>query len=76
MVPGQKTLDKEAVILLINMIMVKTHPIAKKFAAFLKQSERKVINKDQWFNMIPLFTLLEIGEKYDASGACKSFRQQ
>lgn len=72
MIPGQKTLDKEAAILLINMIMAKTHPISKRFIAFLMQSERKVLNKDQWLNIIPLFTLLEKGEKYDSSGACKS----
>jgi len=70
MSPGQKTLDKETAIILINMLMKKTHPMSQKFIAFLKQSERKVINKDQWMNLISLFTLLEKGEKYDESEAC------
>lgn len=71
--PGQKTLDKEAAILLIDILMKKSHPISQKFAAFLKQSERKVMNKDQWQHLIALFTLLENKGTYDTSGACKNF---
>lgn len=70
-IPGQKTLEKDAAILLIQILTKKSHPISKKFIAFLKQSERQVINRDQWAHMISLFTLLEKGEEYDASGACK-----
>ena len=71
--PGQKTLDKGAAIVLINMLMKKTHPMSEKFIAFLKQSERKVINKDQWIHLKSLFTLLENGGKYDESEACIIF---
>lgn len=70
MLPGQKTLDKDGAIGLLDILMKKTHPIAQKFLAFLKQSERKVINRDQWKNLISFFTSLEKGEQYDASGAC------
>ena len=68
--PGQKTLEKESAIVLINIIMKKKHPIAEKFIEFFKQSERKVLNQDQWINLVPLFTLLENKEHYDTSGAC------
>eukprot|EP00826_Nyctotherus_ovalis_P049361 TRINITY_DN595_c0_g1_i6.p1 TRINITY_DN595_c0_g1~~TRINITY_DN595_c0_g1_i6.p1 ORF type:complete len:215 (-),score=52.72 TRINITY_DN595_c0_g1_i6:17-661(-) len=72
MVPGQKTLDKDGAIGLLEILMKKTHPISQKFVAFLKQSERKVINRDQWQNLISLFTSLEKGEQYDTSGAWPS----
>ena len=71
--PGQKTLDIESVIILINIAFKKE--IAQKFVKFLRITGKKVLNEDQWCNMIEVFPLLEQGlDKYDAASSCTLFQ--
>ena len=72
--PGQKVLELESAIVLINIVVVKIFPIAEKFVKFLRATDKKVINKDQWNNMIEVFPILQNGGTYDASGACISYK--
>lgn len=71
--PGQKVLEVEAAIVLLNIAVSKYHPTyCAKFIEFLNASGKKVITHDQWVNLIDLFKILENKEEYDASGFCNS----
>ena len=55
------------------MIQIKfgrKYKIIEKFLEFLKQSDEKIMTRDQWDNMIDVFEVYEQNKQYNVLGPC------
>jgi len=68
----QKSMDVETAKLMLQLLLGKIWPLYPQFRAFIEQSKYKVINRDQWFNILEFCKTVHIDlSNYDVDGACK-----
>lgn len=66
-------MDMETARVMLQLLLGKHWPLFTQFAQFLDQSKYKVINKDQWCNILEFSrTINHDLSNYDLDGACKS----
>ncbi len=69
--PGQKTLDLESAVVLLNIVVHNIYPpLADKFVKFMRATDKKVMTQDQWNGIVDVFPLLDKPGEYDPSGCC------
>lgn len=68
----QRSMDIETAKQMLHLLLGKQWHMYPEFAEFLQQSKYKVINKDQWCNILE-FSRTISGDlsNYDVDGACK-----
>lgn len=65
-------MDMETARVMLQLLLGKHWPLFTYFAQFLDQSKYKVINKDQWCNILEFSrTISHDLSNYDLDGACK-----
>lgn len=65
-------MDIETAKAMLQLLLGKHWPLYSHFAQFLEQSKYKVINKDQWCNILEFSRTITIDlSNYDVDGACK-----
>lgn len=65
-------MDIETAKAMLQLLLGKHWPLYSHFAQFLEQSKYKVINKDQWCNILEFSrTITNDLSNYDVDGACK-----
>lgn len=70
----QRSMDIETAKAMLHLLLGKQWIMYPEFAQFLQQSKYKVINKDQWCNILEFSrTITPDLSNYDVDGACKSF---
>ncbi len=70
--PGQKTLDIESAIVLLNITVRGMYPTTTdKFVKFLRATDTTAVTGDQWNNVVEVFPLIEQDGKYDVDDSCK-----
>lgn len=68
-------MDMETARVMLQLLLGKHWPLFMQFAQFLDQSKYKVINKDQWCNILEFSrTINHDLSNYDLDGACKCTR--
>lgn len=68
----QRSMDIETAKAMLHLLLSKQWPLYGEFAQFLNQSKYKVINKDQWCNILEFSrTINNDLSNYDVDGACK-----
>lgn len=68
-------MDIETAKAMLQLLLGKHWPLYTQFAQFLEQSKYKVINKDQWCNILEFSrTISNDLTNYDVDGACE-YRQ-
>lgn len=68
----QRSMDMETARVMLQLLLGKHWPLFTQFAQFLDQSKYKVINKDQWCNILEFSrTINHDLSNYDLDGACK-----
>uniref|UniRef100_A0A0K8TLX2 Defective in cullin neddylation protein n=1 Tax=Tabanus bromius TaxID=304241 RepID=A0A0K8TLX2_TABBR len=66
----QRSMDIETAIAMLQLLLGKHWPLYPQFAQFLEQSKYKVINKDQWWNILEFSrTINNDLSNYDIDGA-------
>lgn len=71
----QRSMDMETARVMLQLLLGKHWPLFSQFAQFLDQSKYKVINKDQWCNILEFSrTINHDLSNYDLDGACKYIR--
>lgn len=59
---------------MLQLLLGKHWPLYSQFSQFLDQSKYKVINKDQWCNILEFSrTIYNDLSNYDVDGACKYY---
>jgi DCN1-like protein 4/5 len=67
---SQRTLDIETAIAMLALLLGNRWPLFSHFHQFLEQSKYKVINRDQWFNVLEFSRLIAPDlSNYDEDGA-------
>lgn len=70
----QRSMDMETARVMLQLLLGKHWPLFTQFAQFLDQSKYKVINKDQWCNILEFSrTINHDLSNYDLDGACMYF---
>lgn len=65
-------MDTETAKAMLNLLLGKRWKLAVQFHQFLDQSKYKVINKDQWYNILEFSRTINCDlSNYDIDGACK-----
>lgn len=68
----QRSMDIETAKAMLQLLLGKHWPLYAQFAQFLEQSKYKVINKDQWCNILEFSrTISNDLTNYDVDGACE-----
>lgn len=68
----QRSMDILTAKAMLQLLLGKHWPLYPQFAQFLEQSKYKVINKDQWCNILEFSRTICIDlSNYDIDGACK-----
>lgn len=68
----QRSMDIETARLMLQLLLGRLWPLHPEFARFLDQSKYKVINKDQWCNILEFSrTIAHDLANYDIDGACE-----
>ena len=68
----QRSMDIETAKAMLDLLLGKQWPLYPEFAQFLRQSKYKVINKDQWCNILEFSrTINNDLANYDVDGACE-----
>ncbi|XP_058795181.1 DCN1-like protein 5 [Phymastichus coffea] len=66
----QRSMDVETARAMLQLLLGRHWPLFSQFAKFLDQSKYKVINKDQWFNILEFSrTISNDLSNYDLDGA-------
>lgn len=66
----QRSMDIETARAMLQLLLGKHWPLYAQFAQFLEQSKYKVINKDQWCNILEFSRTISIDlTNYDVDGA-------
>lgn len=67
-------MDMETAKAMLGLLLGKHWPLYSHFSHFLDQSKYKVINKDQWCNILEFSRTIHMDlSNYDVDGACKYF---
>lgn len=67
-------MDMETAKAMLQLLLGKHWPLYTQFSQFLDQSKYKVINKDQWCNILEFSrTIYNDLSNYDVDGACEYF---
>lgn len=70
-------MDMDTAKVMLQLLLGKHWPLFTQFAQFLDQSKYKVINKDQWCNILEFSrTINHDLSNYDLDGACKCLQQE
>lgn len=65
-------MDMETAKAMLQLLLGKHWPLYSQFSQFLDQSKYKVINKDQWCNILEFSrTIYNDLSNYDVDGACE-----
>lgn len=65
-------MDMDTAKAMLQLLLGKHWPLLAQFSQFLDQSKYKVINKDQWCNILEFSrTINNDLSNYDVDGACK-----
>lgn len=65
-------MDMETAKAMLGLLLGKHWPLYSHFSHFLDQSKYKVINKDQWCNILEFSRTIHMDLlNYDVDGACK-----
>jgi len=65
-------MDIETAKLMLNLLLGKQWKLYTLFAKFIDQSKYRVINKDQWCNILEFSRSISTDlSNYDIDGACK-----
>lgn len=65
-------MDIETAKAMLHLLLGKQWSLYPEFAEFLQQSKYKVINKDQWCNILEFSRTISMDlSNYDIDGACK-----
>lgn len=65
-------MDVETAKLMLNVLLGKQWKLYSLFAKFIDQSKYRVINKDQWCNILEFSRSINTDlTNYDIDGACK-----
>lgn len=65
-------MDMETAKAMLQLLLGKHWPLYSQFSHFLDQSKYKVINKDQWCNILEFSrTISNDLSNYDVDGACE-----
>lgn len=68
----QRSMDIETAKAMLQLLLGKHWQLYQQFAQFLEQSKYKVINKDQWCNILEFSRTISLDlSNYDIDGACK-----
>lgn len=68
----QRSMDIVTAKAMLQLLLGKHWTLYPQFAQFLEQSKYKVINKDQWCNILEFSRTICIDlSNYDIDGACK-----
>lgn len=68
----QRSMDVETAKAMLGLLLGKQWPLFGQFKTFLDQSKYKVINKDQWCNILEFSkTIHNDLSNYDIDGACQ-----
>lgn len=68
----QRSMDIETARAMLQLLLGRHWPLYPEFAQFLDQSKYKVINKDQWCNILEFSrTITNDLSNYDIDGACE-----
>lgn len=68
----QRSMDIDTAKAMLHLLLAKRWNMYPEFAQFLHQSKYKVINKDQWCNILEFSrTITNDLTNYDVDGACK-----
>lgn len=66
-------MDTETAKEMLQLLLGKHWKLYPQFHQFLDQSKYKVINKDQWYNILEFSRTINSDlSNYDIDGACKS----
>lgn len=69
----QRSMDMETAKAMLQLLLGKHWSLYTQFSQFLDQSKYKVINKDQWCNILEFSrTIFNDLSNYDVDGACES----
>lgn len=69
----QRSMDIDTAKLMLNLLLGKQWKHYSLFATFIDQSKYRVINKDQWCNILEFSRSIHLDlSNYDIDGACKS----
>lgn len=67
-------MDIETAKAMLHLLLGKQWTLYPEFAQFLQQSKYRVINKDQWCNILEFSRTINMDlSNYDIDGACKHF---
>lgn len=68
----QRSMDMETAKAMLGLLLGKHWPLYSHFSHFLDQSKYKVINKDQWCNILEFSRTIHMDlSNYDVDGACE-----
>lgn len=68
----QRSMDIETAKAMLQLLLGKDWPLYPQFAQFLESSKYKVINKDQWCNILEFSRTINVDlSNYDIDGACE-----
>lgn len=71
----QRSMDVETAKLMLNLLLGKQWKLYPLFAKFIDQSKYRVINKDQWCNILEFSRSINTDlTNYDIDGACKFYK--
>lgn len=71
----QRSMDIETAKLMLNLLLGKQWKLYALFSKFIDQSKYRVINKDQWCNILEFSRSISIDlSNYDIDGACKYYK--
>ena len=67
----QRSLDIETAKAMLNLLLARQWSLLNSFFQFLDQSRYKVLNKDQWCNILEFSRSVQTDlNNYDVDGAC------
>ncbi|KAJ8919075.1 hypothetical protein NQ315_012059 [Exocentrus adspersus] len=70
----QRSMDMETAKAMLQLLLGKHWPLYSQFSQFLEQSKYKVINKDQWCNILEFSrTIYNDLSIIDVDGACSTY---
>lgn len=68
----QRSMDIETARIMLQLLLAGWWPLFTEFACFLEQSKYRVINKDQWCNILEFSRTINTDlSNYDIDGACE-----
>lgn len=70
----QRSMDLDTAQAMLTLLLGRQWPLFSQFHQFLEKTKYKVINKDQWCNILEFSRAIRPDlSNYDEDGACKSF---